>query len=40
MAIEGRNHMCISCCTNIVQCSACNKARVEAGRQAVVSMNN
>lgn len=28
--------MCISCCTNIVQCSACNKARVEA----VVSMNN
>lgn len=32
--------MCISCCTNIVQCSAWNKARAEAGRQAVVSMNN
>ena len=30
MAIEGRSHMCISCCTNIVQCSAWNKARVEA----------
>lgn len=40
MAIESRSHMCISCCTNIVQCSAWNKARVEASRQAVVSMNN
>lgn len=34
MAIESRSHMCISCCTNIVQCSAWNKARVEASRQA------
>lgn len=39
MAIEGRSHVCISCCTNIVQCSAWNKAK-GGGRQAVVSMNN
>lgn len=29
-----RSHMCISCCTNIVQCSAWNKPRGE-GRQEV-----
>lgn len=34
MAIKGRSHMCISCCTNIVQCRAWNKQKkVEAGRQ-------
>lgn len=27
MAIEGRSHMCISCCTNIVQCRAWNKKK-------------
>lgn len=31
MAIEGRSHMCISCCTNIVQCRAWNKGRADAG---------
>lgn len=35
MATEGKSHVCISCCTNIVQCSAWKEAR--ANRQAVVS---
>lgn len=39
MAIEGRSHMCISCCTNIVQCRAWNKEK-GGGRQAAFSMND
>lgn len=35
MAIKGRSHVCISCCTNIVQCSAWNKARVKAADQFI-----
>lgn len=35
MAIKGRSHMCISCCTNIVQCCAWIEAN-RGGKQAVV----